>query len=222
MKGRTVLATSVLSGLVWAGSALAQSPEKCPQPALNDIGQVAYVALRYETAENVVIICEVRSGRLYLHSAKRESHSDPHVTLPASPTRRKYEYSAQSGETRYIVNSNSGFTKIEDGKIIMREGLYSWDIQPMPDSWRGASASSGSFKGRDFALGTAAQVTPQQVNVRSRPNARSGVVTKLKRGTTVEVTDREDNSTDGYIWYKISVPQNGRQGWIRGDLLRPS
>lgn len=200
---------------------MAQSPQECPQSALEKIGQDAYTALRYETAENVIIICEVQSGRLYLHSFLKGDDSAQAITLPASPTNRKYEYKAESGRARYVINPDRGFTKIEDGRILLREGLYSWTAWPMPENWRGAR-STESFRGRNFSPGTAAQVTPRQVNVRSRPTARSGVITKLRQGTTVDVLGRENNSTDGFIWYRILVPRNGRSGWIRGDLLRPS
>ncbi|MDT9187607.1 MAG: hypothetical protein P5693_10175 [Limnospira sp. PMC 1290.21] len=42
---------------------------------------------------------------------------------------------------------------------------------------------------------------------------------RLSEGTVVEVVDRIDNSEDGYIWYKVVLPESDRQGWVRGDLL---
>ncbi|MGF1495170.1 MAG: SH3 domain-containing protein [Microcoleaceae cyanobacterium] len=221
MKRTIVLLAGVLSCCIgsWAESALAQTSESCPQVALDDIGQRAYIALRYETVGYTIFICEVRSGGLYLYSTPKGVSSE-HITVPAAPTGQRYEYVAKNGSTRYVVNPRNGYTKIEGNKVVLRENLYSWLAQPMPNGWR--DTDNKTYKGRDFKPGAVAQVNRKQVNVRSRPNENSKVITRLNRGTSVDVLRRENNSTDGYIWYRIVIPQDGERGWIRGDLLRPA
>ncbi|MEB3887182.1 SH3 domain-containing protein [Lyngbya sp. CCY1209] len=79
---------------------------------------------------------------------------------------------------------------------------------------------SDELRGADFYPRANAKVTANRVNVRRRPTLNTGSIAKLTRGTKVDVIDRIDNEDDGYIWYKVIVPESDRQGWIRGDLLR--
>ena len=79
---------------------------------------------------------------------------------------------------------------------------------------------SDELRGSDFYPRTNARIIANRVNVRRRATLNTGSIAKLTRGTKVDVIDRIDNEDDGYIWYKVIIPESDRQGWIRGDLLR--
>lgn len=79
--------------------------------------------------------------------------------------------------------------------------------------------SDGELQGANFYPRTKARISSNRVNVRRLATLNTGSIARLSQGTVVEVVDRIDNVEDGYIWYKVVVPDSDRQGWIRGDLL---
>ncbi|MET0097728.1 SH3 domain-containing protein [Limnospira platensis] len=77
----------------------------------------------------------------------------------------------------------------------------------------------GEFRGADFYPRAKARIRSNRVNVRRLATLNTGSIARLSEGTVVEVVDRIDSSEDGYIWYKVVLPESDRQGWVRGDLL---
>ncbi|TVU55080.1 MAG: peptide-binding protein [Arthrospira sp. PLM2.Bin9] len=77
----------------------------------------------------------------------------------------------------------------------------------------------GEFRGADFYPRAKARITSNRVNVRRLATLNTGSIARLSEGTVLEVVDRIDSSEDGYIWYKVVLPESDRQGWVRGDLL---
>ncbi|MGI0500469.1 SH3 domain-containing protein, partial [Limnospira platensis] len=73
--------------------------------------------------------------------------------------------------------------------------------------------------GADFYPRAKARIRSNRVNVRRLATLNTGSIARLSEGTVVEVVDRIDSSEDGYIWYKVVLPESDRQGWVRGDLL---
>lgn len=108
---------------------------------------------------------------------------------------------------------------VREGAIAESEVGNPGSEETPPSGWRENSGSE-ELRGADFYPRANAKITSDRVNVRRRPTLNTGSIAKLTRGTEVEVIDRIDNEDDGYIWYKIVVPESDREGWIRGDLLR--
>ena len=55
-------------------------------------------------------------------------------------------------------------------------------------------------------------------NVRSAPGTKASVVTTLQNGILVQVGDAE--SYKGQVWYPVTIPETGEQGYMRDYLLR--
>lgn len=114
---------------------------------------------------------------------------------------------------------------VEAGRTVRERALVESGVgnpgseeDPLPDLNK--NFDSDELRGADFYPRANARITGNRVNVRRRATLNTGSIAKLTRGTKVEVIDRIDNEDDGYIWYKVIVPESDRQGWIRGDLLR--
>ncbi len=56
-------------------------------------------------------------------------------------------------------------------------------------------------------------VTESNVNVRSKPNTSSEIMTKLDKGTKVDIYEHSGD------WYRISIGEE-RYGWINGDFVK--
>ena len=59
----------------------------------------------------------------------------------------------------------------------------------------------------------AGAVTENNVNVRSKPNTSSEILTKLDKGTKVDIYEHTGN------WYRISIGEE-RYGWVNGDYIK--
>ena len=57
-----------------------------------------------------------------------------------------------------------------------------------------------------------------KVNVRKEPDINSRSLEILDEGVPV-ISKQHEQKSDG-VWYKVTLP-GGREGWIRGDLLKP-
>ena len=64
---------------------------------------------------------------------------------------------------------------------------------------------------RDVSI-SAGVVSGDVVNVRSKPTTSSEILTKLEKGTIVEIFEKSD------VWYRISIGED-RYGWIHGDYV---
>ncbi|CDM96230.1 SH3 domain-containing protein [Limnospira indica] len=96
-------------------------------------------------------------------------------------------------------------------------GNPGFEGEPPPEVRR--NFPDGEFRGADFYPRAKARIRSNRVNVRRLATLNTGSIARLSEGTVVEVVDRIDNSEDGYIWYKVVLPESDRQGWVRGDLL---
>ncbi len=61
-----------------------------------------------------------------------------------------------------------------------------------------------------IAVGT---VTENNVNVRSKPNTSSEILTKLNKGAKADIYEHSGD------WYRISIGEQ-RYGWVRGDFIK--
>lgn len=104
-----------------------------------------------------------------------------------------------------------------DGLFEPIVGNPGFEEEPPPEV-RG-NFPDGEFRGADFYPRAKATITGNRVNVRRLATLNTGSIARLSEGTVVEVVDRIDSSEDGYIWYKVVLPESDRQGWVRGDLL---
>lgn len=64
---------------------------------------------------------------------------------------------------------------------------------------------------RDEKIATGV-VSGSVVNVRSKPNTSAEVITKLEKGTKVDIYEKSD------VWYRVSVGDD-RFGWMHGDYV---
>lgn len=73
-----------------------------------------------------------------------------------------------------------------------------------------ASLRSGILVTRDPLAG---------VNVRSAPSINANLVVIANPNEAVTIL-AETQRPDGYLWYQVRLATTGREGWVRGDLVR--
>lgn len=70
-----------------------------------------------------------------------------------------------------------------------------------------------------LAVGGAAMVTDDGVNVRGNPTTTAEVLTSLSAGQQVTILDGPVEA-DGFTWWEVAVSDDS-QGWVAGDFLEP-
>lgn len=65
-------------------------------------------------------------------------------------------------------------------------------------------------------------IVADSANVRLQPNTTSGVVGVLRLGNRAPAHQVTDPDAQNFRWVKVTVPANGLQGWVRGDLVQLS
>ncbi len=65
-------------------------------------------------------------------------------------------------------------------------------------------------------------IVADSANVRLQPNTASGVVGVLTLGKRAPAHQVTDPDAQNFRWVKVTVPANGLQGWVRGDLVQLS
>ncbi len=72
------------------------------------------------------------------------------------------------------------------------------------------------------AIGVTAEVDAggNGLNLREGPGLTFQVLALLPDGTRLEVLDGPQE-VDGYTWWRVRTLDDGREGWVAGDFLRP-
>jgi cell wall-associated NlpC family hydrolase len=103
-----------------------------------------------------------------------------------------------------ILNKLTEGTKVN---VIGSEGDWYKVVYSDATGW----ITSEWLQVRDEKIATGV-VSGSVVNVRSRPDTSSEVLTKYEKGTKVEIYEDSDN------WYRVSIAE-GRYGWMSGDYV---
>lgn len=129
---------------------------------------------------------------------------------------------AETTKTGVITENNVNFRSSPDTSAKILDQLTKGtkvSILGSEDDWYKVSYNDASgwineqfLTVRDEKIAVGA-VTENNVNVRSKPNTSSEVMTKLDKGTKVEIYEHSGD------WYRISIGEE-RYGWVNGAYVK--
>ena len=152
--------------------------------------------------------------------------SDNVKVRESASTTAKQVSSLKNGDTVDIVDESKDASGYVWYKIYVNKNEFGYVRSDLVSKAGGSSSSSTTTTSTASLPETAvtaveqktATITSDSVNVRKGAGTSYDSVGKVSKGETVTITG-EATGTDNKTWYKITFGANGKEGFVRNDLL---
>ncbi len=152
--------------------------------------------------------------------------SDNVKVRESASTTAKQVSSLKNGDTVDIVDESKDASGYVWYKIYVNKNEFGYVRSDLVSKAGGSSSSSTTTTSTASLPETSvtaveqktATITSDSVNVRQGAGTSYDSVGKVSKGETVTITG-EATGTDNKTWYKITFGDNGKEGFVRNDLL---